>query len=105
MNTSFEQKLNVEIDSNSFYYSIYFQRKNFNKKYDNDSAYFLGSKMGSVGDIKYIDSEYIKSSEDSIIQCIYNSYIISTIDKLLGICFYSPYEQNVDIFINSIMKN
>lgn len=58
MNTSFEQKLNVEIDSNSVFYSICFQRKNLIRKYDNDSAYFLGSKMGSVGDIKYIDLEY-----------------------------------------------
>jgi hypothetical protein len=95
----------VEIDSNSFYYSISYQRKNFNNMYDNDSAYFFGSKMGSVGDIKYIDSEYLKSSEDSIIQCIFNSYIISTIDKSLGICFYSPYEQDVGKFINSITMN
>ena len=94
----------IEIDSNSFYLIIDYQRKTYNKMYDDDSAYFFGSKMGSVGSLKYIDSQYLKSGQDSIIQCIYNSYIISTDNKSLGISFYSPYEQDVSRFINSIEK-
>ncbi len=93
----------VPIDSNSFYFVIDHERSLSSSKPNiNDSTYYVGSKMGSIAGFKFMESKYRRTSNNNM--RIAYSYMISSKEKTIGIGFYSPAEQDVKPFVNSIKK-
>jgi hypothetical protein len=92
----------IVIDSNSFYYTIDHERSISCSKPNNDSTYYVGSKMGIIGNFKFIESKYQRAREGR--QRIGYTYIISSEAKTIGISFYSPEIQDVRQYINTIKK-
>lgn len=92
------------IDSSLFWFIIDRERKISSSKPTIDSTYFIGSKMGGVGDFPYIESKYCRLGTLNRKRYGY-VFTISSEKKSLGICFFSPEDQDVKPFINSIRKN
>jgi len=92
----------IVIDSNTFYYLVDHERSFSGSSPDSDSTYYVGSKMGSLGPFKFIESKYQIASNGR--RRIGYSYILSSEEKTMGISFYSPGVQDVRQYINTIQK-
>lgn len=92
----------VVIDNNSFYYTIDHERSISGSKQSNDATYYVGSKMGSVGTFKFIESMYRRAAGGRL--RIGYTYLISSEAKTISISFYSPEKQDVRQYINTIRK-
>lgn len=92
-----------KIDSNAFYFTIDHEPSISSSSPNiSDSVYYVGSKMGSFSDFKFIESKYLRKL-NAYKRISYN-YMISSDKKIIGIGFYSPEEQDVRRFINTIKK-
>lgn len=93
----------AKVDSNLFWFVIEKERKISCSKPTIDSTYYYGSKIGRVGELCYIESKYCRLSTLNRKRISYN-FTISSDKKSLGISFFSPEDQNVKPFINSLRK-
>lgn len=92
-----------KIDSNAYYFIIDHERSiSSSSPKVEDSVYYVGSKMGSVADFKFIESKYLRKL--NAYKRINYSYMISSGKKIIGFAFYGPEEQDVSRFINTIKK-
>jgi len=94
----------VTIDT-SFFYLIIDHERSISSSNSNvvDSTYYVGSKMGSVGKMKFIESKYLRQDSNGRKRIGY-TFLISNEAKTIGIRFYNPEEENVFQYINSIKK-
>lgn len=99
-----EIKPHVTIDTSTFYLIIDHERS-ISSSNSNvvDSTYYVGSKMGSVAKMKFIESKYMRQDSSGKKRIGY-TFLISNEAKTIGIRFISPKEENVIQYINSIKK-
>ena len=91
----------VPIDTNTLYFVIERERSLSSSSPNvSDSAFYVGSKMDSISNFKFIVSKYKRTKFNK--KRIGYNYMISTDRKTIGIAFYSPEEQETRPFINSI---
>ncbi|RZJ49968.1 MAG: hypothetical protein EOO44_17295 [Flavobacterium sp.] len=82
----------VPIDSNSFYGTIEYERnRSSSSPAVEDSTYYVGSKIDSVPNFKFLTSKYERKLNGR--HRFSHLFIISSKNKTLGISFYSPTDE------------
>lgn len=94
----------VKIDTVSMYTLIDNERKKSSPRTDiNDSTYFIGSRLDSVGSYRFIESKHTRKSGNR--GRTGYTFIISDNAHTSGISFFSPEDQDARQFVKTIFKN
>jgi hypothetical protein len=93
----------VKIDTISMYIQIDDERKKSSSRADvNDSTYFVGSRLDSIGSFRFIECKHTRKSGNR--RRIGYTFMISDDAHTSGISFFSPEEQDARKFVKTILK-
>ena len=94
----------VKIDTILMYIQIDDERKKSSSRADvNDSTYFVGSRLDSIGSFRFIESKHTRTSGNR--RRIGYTFMISDDAHTYGISFFSPEEQDARKYVKTIFKN
>jgi len=94
----------VKIDTTSMYIQIDAERKKSSSRVDiNDSTYFVGSRLDSIGSFKCMESKHTRRSGNRRRNGY--TFMISDNAHTSGISFFSPEDQDARKYVKTILKN
>jgi len=94
----------VKIDTTSMYIQVDDERKKSSSRVDiNDSTYFVGSRLDSIGSFRFIESKHTRRSGNRW-RTGY-TFILSDNAHTSGISFFSPEDQDARKYVKTILKN
>lgn len=94
----------VKIDTILMYIQIDDERKKSSSRADvNDSTYFVGSRLDSIGSFRFIESKHTRKSGNR--RRIGYTFMISDDTHTSGISFFSPEEQDARKYVKMIFKD
>lgn len=93
----------VKIDTFSMYIQIDDERKKSSSQADiNDSTYFVGSRLDSIGSFRFLESKHTRKSGNT--RRVGYTFMISDNAHTSGISFYSPEDEDARKYVKTIFK-
>lgn len=93
----------VKIDTLSMYIQIGDERKKSSSRADiNDSTYFVGSRLDSIGSFRFLECKHTRKSGNR--RRVGYTFMISDNAHTSGISFYSPEDEDARKYVKTIFK-